>query len=105
VDIKNNEIKEEKKDNNIIIEEKNDINEDKNDEKEKKYYMGNKLVKKYIEIYLETLDISKTARFKKRIKNNKITILLGLRLPGIRININLFKKYIKDELKDKFFEN
>ena len=105
VDIKNNEIKEEKKDNNIIIEEKNDIKEDKIVEKEKNYYMGNKLVKKYIEIYLETLDISQTARFKKKIKNNKITILLGLRLPGIRININVFKKYIKDELKDKFFEN
>ena len=42
---------------------------------------------------------------KKKIKNNKITLLLGLRLPGMRITLSTLKIYVRDELSDKFFQN
>ena len=52
------------------------------DEKKKNYYFGNELIKKLIELYLEKLDIS-DAIIKKNMNENNITILLGLKIPGI----------------------
>ena len=82
------------------IKEGNKINEE--NKKEKNYYMGNQLVKKLIEIYLQTLDLSNTSKFKKKIKNNKITLLLGLKLPGMRLSLNSLRNYIRDELSRNY---
>ena len=68
------------------------------------YYMGNQLVKKLIGIYLQTLDISNTARFRKKIKANKISVLLGLKLPGMKLTLNSFRNYVRDEISEHFLE-
>ena len=99
-----NEIKEEK---NEIKEEKNEIKEEKNkikeENQEKNYYLNNKLVKILIETYLDNVDFSLNA-VKKKIKNNKVSLLMGLRLPGIYIPLKKIVKYIRSEVKDKYFE-
>ena len=110
-----------KKDNNKIEDEKeeeinlngdNKINKekkDKNKNKEKKEdiqdYLNNKLVKKLIDVYLENLDTTQTKKYVKKIQSNKITLSLGMKLPGMRHNNGLFKSYIKNELSEDYFEN
>ena len=79
-------------------------NKQEEGKKGKNYYMGNEVMKKLIEVYLKTLDISITAKFKKKIKMNKITILLGLKLPGMKLTLGSLRTYIKNELKTLFFE-
>ena len=99
--------------NEIIDQNKiNEINNEENKkediinvEKEIINYNENHLIKKLIKYYLETLDTSLTARFNKKIKNNKITLLLGLKLPGIKYILNCFRIYIKSELAEKYFNN
>ena len=107
---KDNKIEEEKKEDNKdkdnkINEENKEKKDDDKEEKGKQYYMGNKVVKKQIEIYLQTVDIHTTARFKKKINNNKITLLLGFRLPGMRILLNKLRNYAKSELRNRYIEN
>ena len=117
---KKNEIKEDK---NEIIEENNEIKEDKNEIKDenkklneiimigedkepknkKNYYLGNEIVKKLIELYLENLDISKT-NINRNLNENRIIILFGLKLPGIYPLIKKLRQYIKDEIKENFLE-
>ena len=69
------------------------------------YYLGNQLVKKLIEIYLRNLNISNTAKFNKKIKANKISVLLGLKLPGMRLTLNRLRNYAKDEISHHYFES
>jgi hypothetical protein len=84
------------------MEKKNEIKEDK---KEKdNYYMGNEVMKYLTKIYLNTLDISTTAKFKKKLKNNKITLLLGLKLPGMKYTLGRLRTYIKNELSTQYLE-
>ena len=66
--------------------------------------MGNKLVKQLIEAYLEILNTLDTQRFVKKIKFNKIKLLLGLKLPGIRKTLNDFRNYIKNELREVYLD-
>ena len=89
---------------NINIEKKKDENKEE-EKKENQNYMENRLMRKLIEVYLELLDISIGCSFKKKIKNNKISLLLGLRLPGMRTTLSSLKIYARDELSDKFFQN
>ena len=93
----------EKKDNKKEEEKKDDKKEE--EKKEIRNYMENQLMTKLIEVYLELLNISISGRFKKKIKNNKIALLLGLKLPGMRITLSSLRNYAKDELSDKFFQN
>ena len=112
-----NEIKEEKietKEDKNEIKEENKENE-KKDDKEKKgediqegqneqlrnYYLNNNLVKVLIETYLDTVNFSINS-IKKNIKDNKVSLLLGLRLPGIYITLKEIIKYIKNEVKNKY---
>ena len=50
-----------------------------------------------------TLNTTLTQRFNKKIKNNKITLLLGLKLPGMKYILNCLRVYIKTELIDKYY--
>ena len=70
--------------------------------RDKKYYLNNNLVKVLIDTYLETVNFSLNA-VKKKIKNNKVSLSFGLRLPGIYIPLKEIIKYIKTEVKNKFF--
>ena len=94
-----------------IIEDKNGdnkINEDYNnikDEIENENYNNNELFKKLNDYYLGTLNTTLTQRFNKKIKNNKITLLLGLKLPGMKYILNCLRVYIKTELMDKYYNN
>ena len=95
---------------NQIIEVEEEMNLDnRNDENNLKendnynYYLGNEIVKKLIELYLGKLDISKT-NIKKNKNENKLSILLGLKLPGIYPLIKSFRHYIHEEIQDNFFE-
>ena len=101
---------------NLILEEnKDDEEEIKNNKEEENIFIGkeieiinyneNLLIKKIIDYYLKTLDTSLTARFNKNIKNNKITLLLGLKLPGMKYFLSCFRIYIKSELCDKYYNN
>ena len=86
-----------------IINDKN--NNEEGNEIKKINFNNNKLIQKLIAYYLENLNTNLTERFNKKIKNNKITLLLGLKLPGIRSILNSFRIYIKTELKDKYYNN
>ena len=81
-------------------EEKNEIKE--NQKQEKNYYLNNYLVKVLIETYLDTVNFSINV-VNKNIKNNKVSLLLGLRLPGIYTTMKEIIKYIKNEIKIKYF--
>ena len=76
-------------------------------DKEKKIinYMDNKLFKKLIEVYLQTLDISNIVRFQKQLKTNNITLLLGLKLPGMKFTLECLRTYIKENLREQFFDS
>ena len=92
-----------KENNEPEIKEKEDKN-DINIEKDKQYYMGNQVLKALIDKYLETLDITQSQKFKKKIKTNKITLLIGLKLPSIKYLIGCFRTYIKNELSQDYLE-
>ena len=93
-----------KENNEQPIKEKKDDHNDIKIEKDKQYYMGNQVVKALIDEYLATLDITKTQKFKKKIKNNKITLLIGLKLPSIKYLLGCFRTYIKNELSKEYLE-
>ena len=76
--------------------------DEKEKEKKKDYCMDNELFKKLIEVYLQTLDITMSARFKKHLKSNKITLLIGLKLPGMKFTLECLRTYIKDNLREQF---
>ena len=59
-------------------------------------------MKVLINTYLDTVNFSLNA-VKKKIKNNKVSLLFGLRLPGIYIPLKEIIKYIKNEIKNKYF--
>ena len=73
-------------------------------EKNNQYYMGNQVIKELEHIYLATLDITKTKKYKKKIGNNKITLLIGLKLPSIKYLLGCFRTYIKSELSINYLE-
>ena len=98
-----NKIKE-KENNEQLIEGEKDEHNDIKIEKDKQYYMDNQVVKSLIDEYLATLDITKTQKFKKKIKNNKITLLIGLKLPSIKYVLGCFRTYIKNELSEEYLE-
>ena len=120
-DNKNEEVEEEiklvkKEDKNEIIVEKEEKekegkekkeeneknnNENNQDNQEKNYYLNNHLIKKIIETYLETVDFSLNS-IKKNMKNNKVSLLLGLRIPGIYLALKEIIKYIRNEVKKKY---
>ena len=96
----------EEEDNLLVIDkEKEEEIRDKNEIKEenKNYYLGNNVIKKLIELYLENLDIS-NVNIKPNKNENKLSITLGLRLPGIFPLIKIFRQYVKDEIKFEFFD-
>ena len=108
---KEEEINLNKDKNAIILEEKTtdkgddkEKKDNKNNKKEenKKYYLNNNIVKVLINTYLDTVNFSLNA-VKKKIKNNKVSLLFGLRLPGIYIPLKEIIKYIKNEIKNKYF--
>jgi hypothetical protein len=84
----------------IIIINKNldDVNKDVQNYKE------NILIKKTIDYYLETLDTSVIERFMKKMKKNKITLLLGLKIPGIKHILSGLRTYIINGLNKQYFE-
>jgi len=101
--IKNNDIHNDKEEKMNVFE--NEINDDKDnkiiDDKNKN---ENQLVKKLINYYLDTLNTS-PAGFINRIKANKIILLLGLKLPGIKPILNSFRIYAKSELSERYYNN
>ena len=95
-------------DKNEIIEHEEEMNlnnyKDNNKiEVNNNYYLGNEIVRKLIELYLENLDISKT-NIKRNKNENKISILLGLKLPGIYPLIKIFRQYIHEEIQFNFYD-
>ena len=119
----NNQIKKVKKEeekNEIIVEEqeeeineiktdkKEDNQEEKNKEKEIKKDIvinKNKLVQILEQNYLDKFDISQTKDFNEKIKNNKITLLIGLKLPVMKNIINDIRLHIKSNLSEKYLMN
>ena len=88
-----------KDENEINIENKE---EDKEEEKiVKNYYLNNKLIKLLIEIYLENVKYSQFTAGKK-MKNNKVQLLMGLKLPGIFSSLESIINYIKSNVKNKY---
>ena len=79
-------------------------NDNINIDKDKRYYLGNKLVEKLIDFYLEKFDTSNVKKFSRQIKNNFIKISQGLKLPGIKSILYNLRTYIKSELKIKYLE-
>ena len=77
-------------------------NEDKMIEKNKRYYLGNNLVKKLIDFYFEKFDSSSIKQFTKQMKNNNIKIFQGLKIPGIKNILEDLRVYIQTELKKKY---
>jgi len=67
-------------------------------------YKNNKIISELTNYYLEELDTSLTSRFNKKIQSNKLTILLGLKLPGIKYTLSSFRTYIKNNLSNHYFE-
>ena len=82
----------------IINKNLNDVNKDVQNYKE------NILIKKTIDYYLETLDTSVIERFIKKMKKNKITLLLGLKIPGIKHILSGLRTYIINGLNKQYFE-
>ena len=101
---KNNFIYKDKEEKLNILENKindnkeNKIIDNKEDKKE------NQLIKKLIDYYLDTLNTS-PAGFNDKIKANKITLLLGLKLPGIKSILNNFRAYAKSQLSERYYNN
>ena len=80
-------------------------NEEPQEKKEEKnYYSNNQIIKILIETYLETVDFS-IISIKKNIKNNKVSLLLGLRLPGIYTPLKKIIVYIRNEVKNKYMND
>ena len=104
-EIAKKEKKEEKKNNEEVEEEiinnNKDDNENKDENEIKNYYLNNEMVKILIETYLENAPMPQT-KVNKKIKNNKVSLLLGLKLPGIYIPLKDIIKYIKNEVKNKY---
>ena len=92
---------------NSIIKKQNNNNnnEEQGIENQEQYFMGNQLMKKLIEFYFQTLDICSIPQFNNKIQDNKISLLFGLKLPGMKVFIDSFRNYIKNELNKKYFEN
>ena len=99
---KNENVEEKKEEKNEIKVEKIGIEIKENQKQEKNYYLNNYLVKVLIETYLDTVNFSINV-VNKNIKNNKVSLLLGLRLPGIYTTMKEIIKYIKNEIKIKYF--
>ena len=83
---------------------KNQKTENYNIRREERYFLGNKVVEKLIDFYLEIFDVSSTKKLSKIMKNNYIKIIQGLRLPGVKKGIESLRYYIKTELKNKYLE-
>ena len=100
---KDNNINKDKEEKLNVLENK--INDDKeniiiNDKNKKE----NELTKKLVDYYLDTLNTT-PAGFNDKIKANKITLLLGLKLPGIKSILNNFRAYAKSQLSEKYYDN
>ena len=61
-------------------------------------------MKKLIEIYLQTLDLSKNAKLEKKYNHNEITLLLGLKLPGMKNILEYLRNYIQNNLITQFLK-
>ena len=94
---------------NKLYYNKNDnIEENKNNEDNKKdnigeiNYIENQLIKEIIQYYLKKVDITLTCKFTKKIKKNTITLLFGLKLPGMKYILAQFRSYIKSEINKEY---
>ena len=65
----------------------------------------NQLIKKSIDFYLDTINILSHVGFNNKIKANKITLLLGLKLPGIKNILDGFRTYAKSDLSERYYNN
>ena len=99
------EIIEEKKEDKKDLDKKEDKKEEKKEEEdnneEKNYYMNNQIIKILIETYINNVNFSINA-IKKKLRDNKVSLLFGLRLPGVYIPLKKFAKYIQNEIKNKY---
>ena len=104
--INTNQNEEKKKPKNSEIIKENDKigNINMKIDKEKRYFLGNDIIKELIDFYLEIFDASSSKKYSKIIKNNNINILIGLKLPGIKNIIEGLRTYIKTELKNKYLQ-
>ena len=91
--------------NEINLQQIENNNENNEDIKIKKnYYLNNNLIKLLIESYLENFDYSGVT-VEKAMKNNKIQILMGLKLPGIYRPLQSIMTYIKSNIKNKYLNS
>ena len=98
--------------------EKNEINTDEKYEEQKKDndiknktttsnyrdIKNNILIKVLEKNYLDKLDTSLTKNVNKNMKNNQVSLLFGLKLPGIKIIINKISLYIKAKCADRYIK-
>ena len=102
--------KENKLDNNIIEEEINEIKTENkidievNNNKDLMDFTQNKLIKLLEDNYLDKLNISEIKDFNTNMKKNQITLLLGLKLPGIFDIINKIRLYMKANICQKYYK-
>ena len=107
--------KENKRDNNIIEKEINEIkienngndkegNIEKIDKRDLEDFSQNKLIKLLESNYLDKLDISETKDFNTNMKKNQIELLIGLKLPGIIDIINKIRLYMKTNVCQKYLK-
>ena len=85
-----------KEENNIINEKEIKNNADIN---------KNKLIKALEKNYLDKFDISQTKDFNEKIKNNQISLLIGLKLPIMKNIINDIRLHIKANIREKYLIN
>ena len=109
-----NEIKEIKQDikkeelNEKIIDKNQENNENIINKEENKNIIDinkNILIKELESYYLDKLDTSQIKDFNKNMKKNQITLLLGLKLPGMKDIIDKIRLYIKTNISRKYLKN
>ena len=88
---------------NNLNNDENKINIENNEEKEevKNYYLNNNLIKLLIQTYLENVKFSNVI-VQKNMKNNKVQLLMGLKLPGIFSPLVSIINNIKGNIKNKY---
>ena len=92
--------------NNLINERNQENNEEINEDENiiKNYYLNNNLIKLLIQTYLENVNFSRDT-LGKNMKNNKVQLLMGLKLPGIFPLLVSIINNIKGNIKNKYLSS
>jgi hypothetical protein len=73
--------------------------------KEEKNKEDNALIDKLTRLYLDKLNLNDGTKVSERPKGNKVSIMLGLKLPGIKSIFDSILKNVKEQIAKKYREN